>query len=54
MEARRKEWAAMVVPWQQRLKSASLSLLRWRAARREAEVPAITEVMLADDLMRII
>ena len=41
-----------MVPWQEKVKSASLSLLRWRAARREVEVPAIEEVMLADDLKR--
>ena len=39
--------AGMVAPWQERAKSASLSLLRWRAARRETEVPAfVVEVML--------
>ena len=37
----------MVAPWQERVKSASWSLLRWRAARRETEVPAlVVEVML--------
>ena len=37
----------MEVPWQMRVKSASLSLLRWRAARRETEIPAlVVEVML--------
>ena len=42
-----KECAGMEVPWQERVKSASLSLLRWRAARRETEVPAlVVEVML--------
>ena len=42
-----KECAGMVAPWQERAKSASLSLLRWRAARRETEVPAlVVEVML--------
>ena len=42
-----KEWTGMVEPWQERAKSASWSLLRWRAARRETEVPAlVVEVML--------
>ena len=42
-----KEWAGMVEPWQERVKSASWFLLRWRAARRETEVPAfVVEVML--------
>ena len=42
-----------MMPWQEKVKSASLSLLRWRAARREAEVPAIVEVIMADGLKRI-
>ena len=38
----------MVVSWQVRLKSAALSLLKWRDASREAEseIPANVDVML--------
>ena len=41
-----KECAGMEAPWQERVKSASLSLLRWRAARRETEVPALVVMLV--------
>ena len=36
----------MVVSWQERMKSASLSLLKWRDASREVEILANEDVIL--------
>ena len=43
---RTNEWTGIALSWHERVKSASDSLFRWRAARRAAEMPVVAVILV--------